>query len=185
MAEISDEELARLRGADKLLDKLLRQGKSENKRAVQKALKDIEPTYQTDDDFAAPYTAEIADLKKTVTDFIKEARDEKLEGKFQTTLDRYRLSDANPNGYTPEGIEKILTLMKERTIPDVEAGVALFERLNPPAPPPVAGMHPTSWGFGEPGKDSTDEDRKLLFRDEDAWAEREAIKVFQEAERRQ
>ena len=176
MAEIDDRELATLRGAYKLLDKITR---GKNKTMVQKAIHEEEPAY-----IPEPVVLTEEDTTKLVEKALEKqavkVKQEQLESAFQSKINDYRLSDSNPNGYTEEGIQKILTLMKERTIPDFEAGVALFEKQNPPRQEAPSGFHPTGWNFG----DRQDEDRKLLFEDEDAWLDKEAKKVWQEETRK-
>jgi hypothetical protein len=176
MAEIDDRELATLRGAYKLLDKITR---GKKKRLVQEAIHDEEPAY-----IPEPVVMTEEDTTKLVEAALEKqavkVKREQLETAFQEKIEQYRLSEKNPDGYTEEGIQKILTLMKERTIPDFEAGVALFEKQNPARVEPPSGYHPTGWNFGA----RADDDQKLLFEDEDAWLDKEARKVWDEESRK-
>lgn len=180
MAEIEDSELARLRGADRLLAEL--RGSPKHRRSVERAIKDHHPEFQTEDDRMAPYIEEAKSAAKSIIEeSVKKQREQELENTFQSKLASYRLSERNPDGYTDEGIDKIVALMKERTIPDVDAAVALFEKMNPAKAEPPSGYVPTSWNFGN----KADDDSKLLFEDPDAWAEKEARKVWEEEARKQ
>ena len=69
--------------------------------------------------------------------------------------------------------------MVNRKIPSPIDAAAVWEKQNPPPPPErPSGYKSDSWNFGAPpGKD---EELKLLYQDEDAWAEAETRKVFQE-----
>ena len=117
MPEISDEELSQLRGAQKLMGELMKSPKT--KRTTEKSIKTLHPEVMTDEDIAAPYVEELKGEISEIKNLLKKREDETLENTFQAKLDSYRLSASNPDGYTPEGIEKIKQLMKARTIPDV------------------------------------------------------------------
>jgi hypothetical protein len=172
--EVDENELSGLRGAQKVLSELL--GSKKTKAVTHKAIKEIYPDHVVpvdgDETIAAAKEAAQAVLDK----HLKTQKDENLENEFQGKLNSYRLSNKNPDGYTDEGIEKIKTLMRERTIPDVDAAVALFEKLNPAPAEPPSGYVPTGWNFGA----VADEDKKQLFNDPDAWADKEARKVWDE-----
>ena len=177
MAEIDDAELAKLQNTQRLMGELL--GSPKTKRQVQEALKVHHPEYVTDkeqDELVLGEATKAA--QKVLGDHLKAERDAHLDRKFNEKIDSYKLSPGNPNGYTDEGIEKIKGLMKERTIPDVDAAVALFEKMNPVKPDVPSGYKPQSWNFGRTEND--DEDRKLLFTDPDTWADKEAAKVWAE-----
>src|SRR5215472_10637185 len=166
MAEIDDNELQRLRGAERLLNDLNTSTKTQ--RSFQRDVKILRPEWTTDEERAKPFIDEAKQAATAVLeDHLKKTKSEELEARFQERLNYYRLSEKNPDGYTEEGIEKIKNLMRERTIPDVDAAVALFEKLNPSQPDPPSGYRPTGWNFGAP-IEKGDDDRKLLFEDEDA-----------------
>jgi hypothetical protein len=177
MAEIDDAELAKLQNTQRLMGELL--GSPKTKQTVQEALKVHHPEYVTDKDQLSPFVNEATEAaQKVLEKHLKAQRDADLDRKFNEKIESYKLSDANPNGYTDEGIEKIKGLMKERTIPDVDAAVALFEKLIPQQPDVPSGYKPQSWNFGNTPND--DEDRKLLFTDPDTWADKEAARVWAE-----
>src|SRR5262249_40431359 len=174
MAEIDDNELASLRGAKQLLDQLLASPKTG--RTVHKQIKEIHPSYMVPVDPEETTKAAAEAAKNVLDEHIKKQANDKLETDFRAKIDPYRLSESNPNGLTDEGIEKVINLMRDRNIPDFDAGVLLFEKLNPAKPEPPSGYVPTGWNFGAKG----DDDKKLLFEDPDAWADKEARKVWEE-----
>lgn len=170
MAEVDDAVLTRLKGAHALLDRLLRDPKT--RREAEKLVKVHRPDFTTTDDVAAPYIEQISSLEKKLDEYITGEKHRKQDTEADAAFERLRKT-----GYTDEGIDKIKNLMKERTIPDVEAAAALFDKLNPPASPaPPSGFEGSAWNIG----DSKDESDKLLFEDPDRWAEQEAIKAFRE-----
>lgn len=179
MVEIADAELSRLLGADKLLKELVTSPKT--KKSAQKDIASLHPEFTPD-----PETFTKDEISKIVEESLELSKSAekkaKIEQDFQEKLNSYRLSEKNPDGYTDEGITKILELMKERTIPDVDAAVLLFEKLNPGKPEYPSGYTPTGWNFGHAEKDDTD--RKLLFENEDAWLDQEARKVWEEERRK-
>jgi hypothetical protein len=177
MAEIEDHELFRLRGADKLLGELMNTPK--HKKVVQAAVHDYHPEYSPE-----PELVTKEDTQKLIEAALEKqasnVKRENLEKAFQDRINHYRLSEKNPEGLTEEGIQKVLGVMKERTIPDFDAGVAIFEKLYPKPKEPPSGYSPSSWNFG----DRADPDRKLLFEDEDAWLEKEGKRVWDEEQRK-
>ena len=183
MQEIDDNELTQLRGAKRLLD-TLQTGKT--KREFDKLVKvhhpEYAPTVQREEIDEIEKNA-VAAAKKIWDDERAAERKEKAEKAFQDQINALRLSKDNPDGYTDEGVQEIIKIMKERTIPDVEAARLVFEKQNPAKPEPPAGFAGTSWNFGAPK--NADENLKLLYSDPDAWADQEAIKVVNEARRGQ
>jgi hypothetical protein len=173
MAEIDDTELAILRGAHKLLDQLHTSPKT--RRQFQKAVKELHPSTITDEDRVseAPEVQRLGKLEETVTKFIGDFRTREQDAEFNAAFGRLR-----DQGYTEEGVTKIKQLMVDRKIADPEAGAALFDKINPAKEMPASGFMPTSWNFGGMGADEPD--TKLLFENEDVWAEREALKVIRE-----
>jgi hypothetical protein len=146
---------------------------------MQGQIKSLHPDYITDEERHEPTIKKAEEVVRSVIDkHSKEAEQKALEKKFQDKLDSIRLSKDNPDGYTEEGIEKIKALMVERTIPDVDAATALFEKMNPPKPEAPSGYKATGWNFAQVNKD--DVNGKLLFEDPDAWADQEAKKVWEE-----
>ena len=172
MAEIDDAELDTLRKARGLLDGLLRDPKT--KRAVEREIKKLHPETVITDDFDAPVLDEIRAIGAKVDGFLKAQNESAVDGRLDAQFDALR----RDSGYTDEGIEKVKALMKERTIPDPMAAAALYEKLNPPPKPQVpSSFNGMGWGIGVA---SEEPDTKLLFDDEDAFAEQEAGRFFQE-----
>jgi hypothetical protein len=172
MAEIDDAELDTLRKARGLLDGLLRDPKT--KRNVEREIKKLHPDTVITDDFDAPIMDEIKAIRKDVGDFLKAQNESRVDATLQAEFDALR----RDSGYTDEGIEKIKAIMKERTIPDPMAAAALYEKLNPPPKPQQpSSFNGMGWGIGAP---SEEPDTKLLFDNEDAFAEQEAGRFFQE-----
>ena len=73
-------------------------------------------------------------------------------------------------GYNAEGIEKVEKLMLDRQIADYDAGMALFERINPPSRPMD---EPSSrWGSNLPTEIEQGADYKQLWEtqgQDDQW----------------
>jgi|SRR5215472_11365931 len=176
--EIDENELARLRGGEKVLNELL--GPKTGSRA-HALIKEHHPEHKV------PLDAE--EIEKRASDKFKEMmeardkteKDARIQREFNATVDSYRLSEKNPDGFTEEGINAVLELMRERTIPDFHAGVLLFRDLHPKKSEPPSGYMPAGWNFGQVNKGDTD--KELLFKDPDAWADQEARKVWEEHRR--
>ncbi len=86
-------------------------------------------------------------------------------------------SDDMAEPFVKEVSGKVDDLMVEKEIPDIIVAADHWERQNPPKTQEPSIMAPSDWGFG---KKTDDEDLKLLFSDEDAWAEKEARKAWAE-----
>jgi len=170
MPELSDEEITLLRGSKTLLDQLLKNPKT--RRDAEKLIKTIHPEAVTTDDVAAPYIERIDGLEKKLDEFLKGVQGEKLDSRLEAQIRQLR-----EDGYTEEGIEKIKEIMVKEQIPNAIAASKLWDKANPPPPPEPANFQPTDWGIG---RKTDDPDLKLLFQDEDAWAEKEARKAWQD-----
>jgi len=172
MVDISEEQLRILNGSKALLDKLLT-GKT--RRRQEQLIKEHYPETQTVDDVAAPYVEEITALRKDLDEFKKELKGNKLDERLFSDID-YLKSNAGGN-WTDDGIDKLKKFMVEREIPSIKDAAAVWERRNPPAPQTPSTFQPTDWGFG---RKTEDPDVKLLWEDEDAWADQEARKAWNE-----
>ena len=170
MPELSDEEITLLRGSKTLLDQLLKNPKT--RRDAEKLIKTIHPEAVTTDDVAAPYIERIDGLEKKLDEFLKGVQGEKLDSRLEAQIRQLR-----EDGYTEEGIEKIKEIMVKEQIPNAIAASKLWDKANPPPPPEPTNFQPTDWGIG---RKTDDPDLKLLFQDEDAWAEKEARKAWQD-----
>lgn len=131
MAEVSDAELAELRGAHRLLDTVMKDPRT--KGQAQAILKTLNPkAVIPEHDLRVQVGAElkkrddkIAALEKLIVD---SKEDEKFQGAFRGAMDKH--------GITKDAEPKVLALMKERNILDPEAAALLFHNQNP-APDPV------------------------------------------------
>lgn len=91
-------------------------------------------------DAAAPVVKEVEDLRKQLVSMQKKLEDEKLDGKVQTTINRLKTE----RGFTDEGMQAIIKLAAEKSIPDLEVAADHYER-HLPKPDPVidTGYQPT------------------------------------------
>lgn len=171
VVEMSAEEAKILRGSKALMDQLLKN--KDTRRTTEANIKKLYPDTTTTDDLAEPYVKKIDGLEAKLDKFLKAQEDEKLDSKFNQQLNELRTT----RSYTEDGIEKIKKVMLEKNIPDAIAAADHWERQNPPTVNVESNFAPTDWGFGRKTEDA---DLNLLFSDEDAWAEREARRVWQE-----
>ena len=174
MVELSEEEARLLRGSKVLMDRLLKDPKT--RRQAEGLVKQLYPETVTTDDVAAPYIERIDKLQEKFDAFLKTQEGDKLDAKLNGQIQQLR--DA---GYTDEGIEKIKEIMVKESIPNAIAASKLWDQANPPKPAENSNFSPTDWGFGRKTEDA---DLNLLFKDEDAWAEREAKKAWDEETRK-
>jgi len=177
--EVDEARYAALEGAEKLLNTLL--NNKDTGAEQHKLIKKVHPAHQVPIDPETVVAEARAAAKAELAERERKERDAMVEKKFQDDLNSYRLSDSNPNGFTDEGIEKIVGLMKDRTIPDVHAAVALWRQMHPVKPEPPSGYVPMGWNFGNADKD--DEKKKLLLKDPDRFLDLEAREVFEEYRR--
>ena len=175
MAEISDQELAVLRGSRALLDKLL---SPKTRRKVEPLIKEHFPDeVVTTDDVMAPYTAEVSDLKKMFTEFVDGEKGKKLDDALSRDIESLK----EKRSFTDEGIEKLKKYRVERQLPSIMDAADLWDHRNPPQQQEPSLISPTDWGFG---RKTDDKDIELLFKDKDAWAEKEAQKAWNEESRK-
>ena len=175
MTEISDEQLRLLNGSKALLDKLL--GSPKTRRAAEKLIKEHYPETVTSDDVAEPFIKEanekIDNLSKEFKDFIKDFKGKSLDDKLEREIAELKAEQ----DFTDDGIEKLKKLMIEREIPSIKDAAVIWNHKNPPQPQEPSIMQPLDWGFG---RKTEDPDLKLLFEDEDAWADKEARRTWAE-----
>ena len=172
MAEIDDAELAKLQTAQRLLNELTTSPKT--KRAVERQIKQLHPDVVIQDDFDAPVMDEIRAIGEKVDKFLTAQAESRDDSRLESAFGRLR----SDGGFTDEGIEKLKKLMVDRKIADPLDAAKVWAAENPPPPPQrPSAFGGTSWGFG--GK-TEEPDTKLLFEDEDAFAEQEAGRFFQE-----
>lgn len=175
MPEISDDEYRLLKTGNELLTKL--RGSPKTKGQVDRAIKTLYPDTVIDDDFDAPLREEISKLGEKVDTFLKTQQIKSDDAELDKAFDTLR----KDGGYTDDGIDKIKKIMVDRKVADPLAAAAYYEKMNPPTEPQKpTSFAGTSWGIGSP---SDDADVKLLFEDEDAWAEKQAIAHFNEMQK--
>lgn len=146
MADINDAELAELRQAHALLKSLHADSTvgMDFKRLVKKAfpkasipeLEAIEKTEELGTGLTKKVDEIQTALTKKIDDFLEARNKEKEETQvaaFAATIDKI----AKERGYTKEGTEKLLGLMKERGIQNPEDAAIIFETTQPkPTPKP-------------------------------------------------
>jgi len=170
MVDVPEQELQVLRGAKALHDKLL-SGKT--RRRQEALIKELYPDTPTLDDIAEPYREEIKELRKEFKEYVDGEKGRRLDTKLEKDIDYLKAQ----REYTEEGIERLKRLTIEKEIPDIVVAADHWERSQPAKPQEVSIMQPTDWGIG---RKTDDPDLKLLFEDEDAWAEKEARKAWAE-----
>ena len=189
MAEVSDSELALLRGSARLLDEVWNDPK--HGMALKRAVKDKRPDVWVPDidvpnEVLKPVNAQIEQLTRNfettsaeLAAMRQEREDGKLEAKFRVSMD-----DASKRfGLTPEGKEATLNLMRERQIADPEAAAALYMATLPKARP---SSHRDSSAYGGSsyadliGMHSGAGDN-LLHTDPNAFFDREVTAVLNES----
>lgn len=168
MPEITDAEYRQLVAARTLLGTMAQ--RPDTKRHTERIIKHLIPQFTTSDEHQAPIIQEVARTSKRMDKFLQDAENSKIDEGLKQSFQR--LSDA---GYTSDGIGEIKKLMIDRRIPDPEAAAALFDKRKAPNPQVPSAFAPARWNFGETGGDK---DMELLFKDEDAWADKEAIRAW-------
>ena len=182
MAEtvIDDAYLAKLQAAEKLLEQLNSSPKS--RKSLTAAIKEHYPQTRTEDDiaeeFAAPIREEVQASLSEVKGMLqklhdRDQRDQELRtlADLDTAFGRLR----STYGYNEDGIDKIKSLMVDRSIPDPEAAAAPYERLNPAPVDTRSSWEPDGWNLRE---DAVDTDVQGLFTDPDRWADKEVGKIL-------
>lgn len=188
MPEISEHDLRVLRGSAALLDEVWNDPKHGMalKRAVKEKRPDVSiPEVDVPDTVLAPVNGRITELEGTLAkvnerleNWQRQQDDDKLEGKFRTSLSSAR----KKFGLTDEGEQAVLQLMRDRQIADPEAAAALHVANLPKAPK----MRDTSaYGGGSYAnlygmRGEGDEMQALLARDPDAFFDREVANVLNE-----
>lgn len=174
--EIDQTDLDQYRNAVGILQKI--NGDPEARKHLERGLKVINPKLETEEDaaarIAAPYVAQIESTKTQLEALTKRLDDERTAA--ATAAEEARTNSAlgwlDTQDYTEEGKTEIKKIMVDEKIPNVEAAAALFEKRRP-KPVVIAGANyeQDGWNFRGDGEDKNTE---ALFKNEDAWADREA-----------
>jgi hypothetical protein len=174
MAEISDAEYRQLTAARTLLATMAQ--RPDTKRATERIIKHLIPQFTTSDEQQLPIIQEVARTSKRMDKLVQDQENDKIDASLKQSFQR--LSDA---GYTEDGIGEIKKLMIDRRIPDPEAAAALWDKRRTPSPQVPSALAPARWNFG--GSPGDDKDLELLWKDEDAWADKEAIRAWNDPNR--
>lgn len=130
MPEISDAQFATLQRGQALLDKLWNdpKGGTAFKKRVKEIIPDAKiPELDIVDEATAPLVAALEEQKKAnksiadrLDNWEKSQKDSKEESELQSQLDSVRKT----YGFTADGMDKLITRMKEKNNPDAEAAAA-------------------------------------------------------------
>ena len=176
MAEITDAQLAELQQSHALLKSLYADSavgfdfkKLIKKKYPNAVMPDLDAVVKTEE-LGTGLTEKFAEIEKTLTGRIdaflgdrKKERDEQDVNRFADRVNEIKKA----RGYTDEGVEKLLTTMKERGIQNIDDAVIIFE-TNQPKPKTTPKSYSTRMDFVSPdGKD--DESFKQLMADPEQW----------------
>jgi len=177
MAEISDNELATLRGAFKLLQEI---SGSKHRKEFHKITRDLHPNEvgPTEDEIVYPALEEIKALRKELAEEKTARKGKELDDRLASEISQLKTD----RDYTDDGIEKLKKHMIDNEIPNILVAANDYERRNPAKVQQPSTLTPSEWGFGRKTEDA---DIKSLFADEDAWADQEAAKAWNEAKQGQ
>jgi hypothetical protein len=182
MAEvvIDEAQLNAMQAASKLLEQLNSDPKT--RKHLTAAIKHHYPNTRTEEDIAEEYAAPI---REEVKASLSEVRDmlQRLHERDQRESEHRTLAQLDQSfnklrstyGYNDDGIDKIKSLMVDRSIPDPEAAAALYERLNPAPVETRSSWEPDGWNLRE---DAVATDVQGLFSDPDRWADKEVGKIL-------
>lgn len=165
MPEITDQEFAILAGSKKVLDKLIANPKT--KYAAENLIKQNFPDTQTTVDRAKPFIDRMNAIENKIDNFVNSTTNAQIDAQMNAAFGQLRAQH-----YTEEGLEKIKQVMIKEKISNPLAAAAWWEKQNPPAPQEPSVFSPNSWNFGS--ADGADDDLKLLWANEDRWADKEA-----------
>jgi hypothetical protein len=177
---LDEGELNNLVAAKKLLEQI--NSDPRTRPLLTRAIKAHYPNTRTDEDVAAevarPYIEEVRQTKAQLESMFNTlAERDALDAEHRTLsqLDKSFQRLKKTYGYNDEGIDKIKSLMIDRSIPDPEAAAALFEKQNPKPQETRSSWEPDGWDL----KDSAvDNDVAGLFANPEKWADREVGKIL-------
>lgn len=156
-----DSELKKAKPSFALLEKLGMNPKT--RMGMQRLIKEIEPDRVIPElDAAQPVLDELKALREQIAAKEKADTDKEVarakESEERETAQRLESGRAllRSKGYQKEGIEKIEKLMVDRSLPDFDAAMALFERDQPKDNPAIPSSLNRSWDFLMPGEEDKD-----------------------------
>lgn len=134
--EIEEEQLGSLQNTAKIVQSMLQNPKT--RRKVLEAYKEAVPTASVPEiEATAPYDEKITGLEKTMTDFIKEMKEEREKEKTESELAKLKSQVTEGHktlkgrGYTDDGIKLIDEFRDRKGLVDYEDAIRLWELDNP------------------------------------------------------
>ena len=187
MAEISDNELAVLRRAEGLLNKMISDPKdgTNTKRQIKALVPEAKfPELEILDSVSAPLTARLSEqekenkaLRDRFDTWEKSQKDSKEENALQARLDRAK----NSYGFTSEGMQKLIERMKAENSADVEATAAWVASQERKAKPiSDSALMPSALNLYGSNSASADIDVVALNKDPQKWADEKMIQMLNE-----
>lgn len=182
MVEVDEAEFNQMVALRTVASKMV--SKPESRRLLEQAQKLVDPNAATPMlDAEAAQLAPVKELEKTVNDriakFEKDRDDEKREATLAAIAARQNEGFARLRraGYTDEGITAVQKLMETKGLVDVDDGVTLFEKHNPPQVPstPSGGMTGERWNFTDQPADGDKDIAALLANKGDGAAADAAV----------
>lgn len=176
--EIDETELATLRRAAALLGQLNNSPKS--RTHLERAVKEHYPDVQTEEEqiqrYAQPHVDKLQSRIDSLESSIRErqeaeekARKEAAEKAADDNL-RVQFQHLKKNGFTEEGIGKVVEIMVNENIPSVDAAVALFEKRNPKPVEVASAWEPQTWKIAD--DESAGPKAADWFKDQDGTSDR-------------
>src|ERR1700757_206012 len=190
MAEISDAALAELQQAHQLLKSLYDDSavgfdfrKMVKKKFPNASIPELQALEKTEE-LGTGLEKKFEEMKtaatKKIDDFLEERRKEKEQAQVDAFAERFE-KIVKERGYTKEGREKVLQLMKDDGIQNPEHAVLIFE-ANQPKPDPKPREFSSRMSFISPD-DKDDANFKKLMEDPDQFMVDEMLASFDESAR--
>jgi hypothetical protein len=172
--EIDENQLAGLRGLKGFVEKAM--AHPEHRRTLLKVQKELYPDIAVPElDAANPVLDEVTKLreafeadKKAREEEAAKRNDESAKSEWEKKWAEGRSFLKTKHKYNDEGIEAVEKLMIDRNIPDHEAGLALFEKMNPPPPPALTGSSRFGW-FDDANNEKRPDVQRLFNKDYDGF----------------
>lgn len=190
LVEIEQEQLDSLTKATKLFNSLL--DSPQHGLSLKKTIKELHPTAQIRDldliqQVTAPYDVKLAEqqakmeaLQKQIDDDKQARENASAENALRASLDKIR----RENGFTDEGMSKVLETMRDRNLAhDPEAAAALVRQAMPKSEPTSTRssmVAPRLDIYGLQGDKSSEERFKKLHTQPWAFLEDEVVDFFNE-----